>query len=112
MNNSFVEVKKSKFYGYLYKVNNEEEVTNILNELKKDNKKAKHIVYAYKIGNIEKKNEDKEPSGTAGLPLLNIINLKKLDNTLIVVARYFGGSLLGRGLLTRSYREAANNLFK
>lgn len=112
MNNSFVEVKKSKFYGYLYKVNNEEEVTNILNDIKKENKKAKHIVYAYKIGNIEKKYEDKEPSGTAGLPLLNIINLKKLDNTLIVVVRYFGGTLLGRGLLTRSYKETANNLFK
>ncbi len=108
--NSYTEVKRSKFYGYLYKINNEDEVLDILASVKKENKKAKHIVYAYKIGNIEKKHEDREPSGTAGLPLLNIINLKKLDDTLIVVVRYFGGVLLGRGLLTRTYKETASKL--
>lgn len=112
LNKSYIENKKSKFYGYLYKINSEEEINSILDELKKNNKKAKHFVYAYKIGTIERKNEDKEPSGTAGMPLLDIINIKKLDNTLIVVVRYFGGTLLGRGLLTRSYREAASKLFE
>lgn len=109
---SFVENKKSKFYGYLYNINSEEDVNIILNELKKENKKAKHFVYAYKIGTIERKNEDKEPSGTAGMPLLDLIKVKELDNILIVVVRYFGGTLLGRGLLTRSYREAASKLFE
>ena len=109
---SYIENKKSKFYGYLYEINNKEEVELILNELKKQNKKAKHFVYAYKIGNIERKNEDKEPSGTAGMPILDLIKIKKLDNILIVVIRYFGGSLLGRGLLTRSYRDAAAKLFE
>lgn len=112
LNKSYIENKKSKFYGYLYKINSEEEINSILDELKKNNKKAKHFVYAYRINNIERKNEDKEPSGTAGMPLLDIINIKKLDNTLIVVVRYFGGTLLGRGLLTRSYREAASKLFE
>lgn len=109
---SFVENKKSKFFGYLYSINCEEDVNNIIDILKKENKKAKHFVYAYKIGSIERKNEDKEPSGTAGMPLLDLIKIKKLDNTLIVVVRYFGGTLLGRGLLTRSYREAASKLFE
>ena len=77
-----------------------------------ENKKAKHFVYAYKIRTIERKNEDKEPSGTAGMPLLDLIKVKNLDNTLIIVVRYFGGTLLGRGLLTRSYREAASKLFE
>ena len=108
---SFVESKKSKFYGYLYNVNDEKEIIKILDQIKLDNKKAKHIVYAYKINNIEKKYEDKEPSGTAGAQLLNLINLKKLDNILIVVVRYFGGTLLGTGLLSRCYREAASKLF-
>ena len=112
INKSFVENKKSKFYGYLYSINSEEDVNNILDILRKENKKAKHFVYAYKLGNIERKNEDKEPSGTAGMPLLDLINIKKLDNTLIVVVRYFGGTLLGRGLLTRSYRDAASKLFE
>lgn len=107
---SFVENKKSKFYGYMYKVNSIDEVKEILNTLQKEHKKAKHITYGYKIGNIEKNNSDKEPSGT--VPILNIINLKKEDNILIVVVRYFGGTLLGRGLLTRSYSEAVSNLFK
>ncbi len=109
---SFVENKKSKFYGYLYSITSEDEVNTILSELKKENKKAKHFVYAYKIGTIERKNEDKEPSGTAGMPLLDLIKVKNLDNTLIIVVRYFGGTLLGRGLLTRSYREAASKLFE
>ncbi len=111
INKSFVENKKSKFYGYLYEINEINEVESILDSLKKEHKKAKHIVYAYKVNNIEKKYEDKEPSGSAGAPLLDFINLKKLDNTLIIVVRYFGGTLLGRGLLTRSYRETANKLF-
>ena len=74
INTSFYEVKKSKFYAYMYRVDNTMEVANILDALKLENKKAKHIVYAYKIDGIEKKYEDKEPSNTAGKPILDIIN--------------------------------------
>ena len=104
--------KKSKFYGFLYEVNSLEEVSVILNELKSEYKKAKHICYAYKIGILEKKTDDKEPSGSAGLPILEVIKQNNLDNTLIVVVRIFGGTLLGKGLLTRSYSHAASSLIK
>ena len=95
LSESLVEIKKSKFIGLMYEVKSIEEVDSILEELKKE----------------QKKTDDKEPSGTAGQPILNIINYKNLDNTLIVVVRYFGGTLLGRGLLTRSYSEATSKLF-
>lgn len=111
LNDSYFEIKKSKFYGFLYEINNENEVKDILNTLKKEHKKAKHIVYAYKIGNIEKKYEDKEPSNTAGKPILDLINIKELNNTLIVVVRYFGGVILGTGPLTRAYSKTASKLF-
>ena len=102
--------KKSKFYGYRYTIEKEEDVSIILNELKKEHKKANHFCYAYKIGNIERKNEDKEPANTAGKPILDIINFNNLNDTLIIVVRYFGGTLLGRGLLTRTYSKTARKL--
>lgn len=112
LNESLLIEKKSKFYGFLYEVNSLEEVSVILNELKSEYKKAKHICYAYKIGILEKKTDDKEPSGSAGLPILEVIKQNNLDNTLIVVVRIFGGTLLGKGLLTRSYSHAASSLIK
>ena len=110
INESFYEIKKSKFYGYLYQINDTKEIDIILDSLKKEHKKARHIVYAYKINNLEKKFEDKEPSNTAGTPILNLINIKNLNNICIFVVRYFGGTLLGRGPLTRSYLITANEL--
>ncbi len=107
---SFITEKKSKFYGYRYDVDSLEEVLEILSILRGEHKKARHICYAYKIGNVEKKCEDKEPANTAGKPILDVINFNSLDNTLIVVVRYFGGTLLGRGLLTRTYSKTARNL--
>ena len=109
---SLVIEKKSKFYGFRYIVSDKEEVSLILDELKKEHKKARHICYAYKIGINEKKYEDKEPSNSAGLPILEVIKNNNLDNTLIVVVRYFGGTLLGKGLLTRTYSKAARETLK
>ena len=109
---SYITEKKSKFYGFRYEIDNEKEVELILNELKKEHKKAKHFCYAYKINNLERKNEDKEPSNTAGKPILDLINFNNLNNTLIVIVRYFGGTLLGRGLLTRTYSKTARELLK
>ncbi len=110
LNESLVIEKKSKFIGYMYEISNESDVKVILDELKSINKKANHFCYAYKIGTLERKNEDKEPSNSAGKPILDIINYNNLDNTLIVVVRYFGGTLLGRGLLTRTYSKCARLL--
>jgi putative IMPACT (imprinted ancient) family translation regulator len=111
LNESYFEIKKSKFYGFSYEVNNEEEINKILDSLRNEHKKAKHVVYAYKINEIMKKSDDKEPSNSAGKPLYDLINYKNLNNILIVVIRYFGGTLLGKGLLTRSYMNTASKLF-
>ena len=107
---SLVIEKKSKFYGFRYDIDCLEEVSFILDSLRKEHKKAKHICYAFRFQNVERKYEDKEPSNSAGLPILEVINHNNLDNTLIVVVRYFGGTLLGRGLLTRTYSKAARLL--
>ena len=85
ISDSLIIEKKSKFYGFMYTLENENEVSVILNKLKSEHKKARHICYAYKIGAIERKNEDKEPSNTAGLPILELIKRNNLDNTLILV---------------------------
>ena len=107
---SNLEVKKSKFIAILYEINNIDEVNNIMDELKKEHKKARHIVYAYKINILEKNFSDKEPSGTTR-GLIDLIHHKNLDNTLIVVVRYFGGILLGAGGLTRAYTKVSSMLF-
>ncbi len=107
---SFLEVKKSKFIGLLYEVNSISDVESILNDLKIEHKKARHIVYAYKIGGLEKNYSDKEPGGTTR-GLLDLIHLKNKDNTLIIVIRYFGGILLGSGPLTRTYTKVSSMLF-
>ena len=110
LNEITIEVKKQKFIGIYYEDNNIDEIKDILENLKKEHKKARHIPYAYKIGNIVKKSDDKEPSNTAGYPIYNIIDKRNLDNCLIVVVRYFGGIKLGAGGLTRAYNEAASKV--
>mgnify|MGYP004560493239 CR=1 FL=1 len=100
------EIKKSKFIAYFYELENINEVKEITEVLKKEHKKAKHIVYAYKFGSTAGKTDDKEPSGTAGLPLYNLLETKNLNNKMIVVVRYFGGIKLGAGPLMRAYKNA------
>jgi putative IMPACT (imprinted ancient) family translation regulator len=112
LNESLYVDRKSKFYGYLYEIENIDEVNTILDNLKKENKKAKHFCYAYVFNNIQKKYEDKEPSGTSGTQILNILLYKGYKKHLIVVVRYFGGILLGSGKLLKAYKETANALFK
>lgn len=105
-------IKKSRFITKLYNIDNVNDVENIINELKKEYKKATHICYAYSINGKEKAFDDKEPNHTAGLPILNVLHLKKLNNTLIVVIRYFGGIKLGAGPLTRAYSKSASEIIK
>lgn len=105
-----IEIKKSKFYGYAFKVKSLEEVEAHLEELWKEHKKARHICYAYKFFDNElkvKAFDDGEPSGTAGKPILNIIEKKELNNIVIFVVRYFGGIKLGAGGLLRAYSKCA-----
>lgn len=105
-------IKKSKFIGLLYEVKNIEDANKILDDLRLEHKKAKHFPYAYKIGASSKKTDDKEPSGTAGTPIWTCLERNNLDNTLIVVIRYFGGTKLGSGPLLRAYSAAANGLIE
>ena len=105
-------IKKSRFISYYYEVNSVDEVDNILNDLKNEHKKARHLPYAYKIDNNIKKSDDKEPGGTAGLPIYTVIERNNLNNCLIVIVRYFGGVKLGAGGLLRAYSSGANNVIK
>ena len=97
--------KRSKFISFAFFVKNEEEIQNHLKEIKAKYYDAKHHVYAYKLekNNAEKFSDDGEPSGTAGMPLLGVINSYELKNVLIVVVRYFGGILLGTSGLRKMY---------
>ncbi len=105
-------IKKSKFITKLYNIDNVDDAKKIIEDLKKEYKKADHIVYAYSINGQEKAYDDKEPSHTAGMPILNVIHMKKLNNILIVVIRYFGGIKLGAGGLTRAYSNSASEIIK
>ena len=112
LKSSEIIVKKSRFISYYYEIDELDEIKEILSDLKREHKKAKHIVYAYKFENTAGKSDDKEPKGTAGLPLYNLLDAKNLNNRLIVVVRYFGGTLLGAGLLQRTYRASALQAIK
>ena len=101
-----IEVEKSKFIGLLFPLHNEEEFKQILKSLQKEHKKARHIVYAYRIGTKSKSNDDGEPKGTAGRPLLELLHKKDLNNLVLFVVRYFGGIKLGAGRLLRTYVSA------
>lgn len=109
---NIITIKKSKFITKLYRVNNINEINNILNEVKNKYKDSTHICYAYIINNMEKCFDDGEPSGTAGLPILNILKKNNLTNILAVVIRYFGGIKLGAGGLTRAYSNSISNTLK
>ena len=99
-------IKKSKFICRLYYVNDIYEINSILENLKKEYKDATHICYAYVIDNKEKAYDDGEPSKTAGMPILEILKKKDLNNVLCVVIRYFGGIKLGAGGLIRAYSNS------
>lgn len=109
VNNSYqtkIEVEKSKFIGLVYPLTSEEQFKEILKSLQKEHKKARHIVYAYRIGQKSKSCDDGEPKGTAGRPLLELLHKKELNNLVLFVVRYFGGIKLGAGRLLRTYVNA------
>lgn len=96
--------KKSKFIAKIVKVASEEEALNVLKSIKREHRDARHNVFAYRIANgPERFSDDGEPSGTAGVPILDILRGENLQNVLVVVTRYFGGILLGTGGLVKAY---------
>lgn len=102
--------KKSRFIANLFYVESSEEAEKVIKDIKKKYYDAKHNCFAYLIyennGIIKKFSDDGEPSGTAGAPMLEILEKKKLYNVVIIVTRYFGGILLGTGGLVRAYSDS------
>lgn len=99
--------KKSRFIANVFPLGSEEEATGILESIKKKYWDARHNCYAYVTGGTSKCSDDGEPSGTAGRPILEVITGEGVSGVLIVVTRYFGGTLLGTGGLVRAYSKAA-----
>ena len=105
-----IEIEKSKFLGYAIAINNEEEAKEEINKIRKEHPKATHHCYAYVLKDKQKSNDDGEPAGTAGIPILEIIKQLGLENVLVVVVRYFGGIKLGAGGLVRAYARSAKEV--
>ena len=101
-----IEVMKSKFIAYLVPLKSEEDFKPLLADLRKEHKKARHIVYSYRVGMKSKSCDDGEPKGTAGHPLLELLYKKDINNVALLVVRYFGGTKLGAGRLLRTYLQA------
>ncbi|HEX3021239.1 MAG TPA: YigZ family protein [Lachnospiraceae bacterium] len=102
--------KKSRFLASVQPVESEEEALNYIEQVKKKHWGATHNCYAYVIGKmnqIQRYSDDGEPGGTAGKPMLEVLLSKSIHNTVVVVTRYFGGTLLGTGGLVRAYTNAA-----
>ena len=102
--------KNSKFFGYAFPVNTEEEIKEILERLRKEHFSARHWCYAYQIGTEKiqyRANDDGEPNNSAGMPIYGQIQSFEVTNVLVVVVRYFGGVKLGVGGLISAYKIAA-----
>ncbi|MGB7605238.1 MAG: YigZ family protein [Lutisporaceae bacterium] len=111
---SFIE-KKSKFISYISPVYTEQEAVNFISSIKKKHYNATHNCSAFILGdtaNVQRSSDDGEPSGTAGIPMLEVLRKEELTNTVVVVTRYFGGILLGAGGLIRAYTQGVADAVK
>ncbi|MBU3829523.1 MAG: YigZ family protein [Candidatus Limosilactobacillus merdavium] len=105
-------IKKSRFICSIGRVSSEEDAQAFIDQVCSDNKKATHNCYAYMIGDqdqIQRESDNGEPSGTAGVPILESLQMAKIHNVVAVVTRYFGGIKLGAGGLIRAYSNSATN---
>ena len=108
-----VVIKKSRFISRIYHVESEEDIDSILTFVKKEHYKATHVCSAWVLNTLplrQKANDDGEPSGTAGKPILEVIHHHHLTNVLVIVIRYFGGIKLGAGGLIRAYASGATQV--
>ncbi|ULT56447.1 YigZ family protein [Neobacillus drentensis] len=106
-----ITIQKSRFIAHLTRAETETEAVEFIQTIKKQHWNATHNCSAYLIGehdNIQKANDDGEPSGTAGVPILEVLKKRKLKDTVVVVTRYFGGIKLGAGGLIRAYGKATS----
>ncbi len=106
--------KKSRFLGYLLPCHTIEEVNEAIGFLKKEHKKATHICYAYSLKSpfLEKAVDDGEPNGTAGRPILSVMQKRGVFDVCVFVVRYFGGVKLGAGGLVRAYTKVTSEVLK
>ena len=107
-----IEIKKSEFICSLARTETEEEARAFIDEIKTKHRKATHNCFAYMIGlndEIQRESDNGEPSGTAGVPILEVLKNLELHNVTAVVTRYFGGIKLGAGGLIRAYSNATSN---
>ncbi len=104
------EVMGSKFIAILFPLTDDADFKEILMCVKKEFNKARHYVYAYRVGQKSKSNDDLEPKGTAGRPLLELLHKKNMNNCAIIVVRYFGGTKLGASRLLRTYVQSGVNV--
>lgn len=113
-NNSKYEIviKNSKFITLLYKIKDVSKVDYILDNVKKEYPNATHYCYGYIIDNFKKSSDDKEPTGTAGIPILKVLENNQLNYILAIVVRYFGGIKLGANGLIRAYSKSVSNALK
>ena len=109
ISNGIYEEKKSKFYAYIFEVNDSKTAAEIIDSTRKHFKDARHIVYAYVLENEYYCSDDGEPSGTGGKAIYSLLEKQKVINTLVIVIRYFGVILLGVGPLSRAYLKAVKN---
>lgn len=105
-------INKSRFIGILKSVDNVDDINDILYNIKNEYKDATHYCYAYIIDNTKRFNDDGEPGGTAGMPILNVIEQNNLNHVIIVIIRYFGGIKLGAGGLVRAYSKISSECVK
>lgn len=108
-------IQKSRFIGYVRRVETEEEAQSFIQEIKKKHYDATHNCSCYMIGEnneIQKANDDGEPGGTAGIPMLEVLKKQNLKDTAVVVTRYFGGIKLGAGGLIRAYGNTTSQAIK
>lgn len=99
--------KKSRFIGQAWPVFSEDEARALIEQTRKEYWNASHNVFAYCVEGVQRFTDDGEPSGTAGKPMLDVLLGQKLQNVLVIVTRYFGGTLLGTGGLVRAYTKGA-----
>ena len=105
-NSAEIEIKKSRFISHFKAVATAEEALQFVEETKKKYWDARHNCYAYIVGDQKRFSDDGEPQGTAGKPMLEVLESRNLINAVVVVTRYFGGVLLGTGGLLRAYQQA------
>ena len=105
-------IKNSRFICLLFRINSIDEINTYLKETKEKYTKATHYCYAYILDDFKKTSDDGEPGGTAGMPILNILEKNNITNTLAIVVRYFGGTKLGAGKLLRTYLSSGVEVLK